>query len=124
MLDTALPVHFVEGDGDEPAGGVAIPLQVLENRIAVETQHIGRRMDDPDIGLMRDEPADIRHLARGMGQDGQRRIGQDADRPLEDCASVDGQVMQALLERGGGRRMRLPQAGRLRRSPPDPSEPS
>ena len=104
-------MQLIHGDRDRAGRGISVTLQVLEHRVAMEAEHVARRVDDPDIGLVGDEPADVADLALGMGQHGQGRIGQDPDGPLEDGAAVHGEVMQPLLE-GIGRRWDAAPAGR------------
>ena len=103
-LDRPLAIQLVQGDRDRAGRGVAVALQVLEDGIAVEPEHVAGGVNDPNVGLMRDEPADVAHLAVGVGEHGEGGIGQDPHRPLEDGSAVHRQVMKALLEGRGGRR--------------------
>src|SRR5258708_27312980 len=97
-LDLAVEEELVEGDRDRARGGVAVALQVLEDGVAVEAEYVAGGVDDPDVGLVRDEPADVADLTSGLGQDVEGRVGQDPDRPFEDGAAVHRQVLETLGE--------------------------
>ena len=66
-LDLAVLDQLVEGDRDRAGRGVAVPLEVLEDGVAVEPEDVAGGVDDPDVGLVRDEPADVVDLARRPG---------------------------------------------------------
>ncbi len=68
-----------------------------------EPQDVAGGVNDPHVGLVGNEPADLRHLAAGVSQNRERRISQDTDGPLEDCAAVHGEVMEALFQYRGSR---------------------
>ena len=64
----------------------------------METQHVAGGVDDPDVGLMGDKPADLGDLAIAMGENGEGGISQDAHGPLEDGPAIHGEVVKALFE--------------------------
>ena len=74
----------------------------------MKAEHVAGGVNDSDIGLMRNEPADFPHVALSMGQDVERRVSQDPDSPFEDSATIHRQIMKALFE--SGRRRRDPAA--------------
>ena len=77
----AAAVHLVQGDRYRARRGVSVPFQVLVHGIAIETQDVAGRVDDPDVGLMGNEPPDIADLEPGVSQDRQGRNPPGCGRP-------------------------------------------
>ena len=123
-LDAPSRYELIEGDRDRAGRGIAVALEVFEDGIPVESEHVAGGVDDPHVGLVRDEPADARHLASGVLEHDLDESARMRTAHLKTALSVHGQVMKAFFEHG--RRGRNPAAaGRpAERSPPEPSEPS
>ena len=58
-IEPLLLDELVEGDRDRAGRGVAVAFEVLEDGVAVEAQDVAGGVDDPDVGLVGDEPADV-----------------------------------------------------------------
>ena len=102
MLDPALGECLVERDGDGTRGGVAIFFEVAEDLVAGHFEDIDRRVDDANVGLVRDEKIDIFGGEPGMTQDILDGVAQDGDSPAKDGPAVHVEEMEALLDVAGG----------------------
>ena len=101
-MDVTLGLNLVERDRDRAGRRVAVALEVLVDRVAVKAQHVAGCMNDPDVGLVGYEPADLADLAAGVVKHRKRGVGQDADGPLEDGPAIHGQIVQTLFDGLGG----------------------
>ena len=66
------------GQGDRDRGGrrVAVLVQVHEHLVHRQAETVGHRLDDPDVGLVRDEQVDVRGLETGLGHRRERGRGE------------------------------------------------
>lgn len=107
-IDSIFFEKFVERDRDGSGGCIAIAFEIFEDAVAVESHDIACGMDDPDVGLMRDEPANVVDGHSGISEHILRRVSQNSDSPLEDGPAVHGQVLEAVFD--GFKRGRDPAA--------------
>ena len=70
--------ELIERDRDRAGRGVAVAFEVLVDGVAVEAEDVAGGVDDPHVGLVRDEPADARRRrsrrARGRAGDESARM--------------------------------------------------
>src|SRR5690606_17855867 len=88
--------RLVQRDGDGGGRRVAVPFHVAEDAILGEPQPLGSRIDDPDVGLMRDEESDVLGRDPRAPQRFQRGFGHHADGELKHLAPLH-------LDKGGRR---------------------
>ena len=65
-LDPALVDRLGQGDRHRRRRRVAVPVEVDEHLVHRQVEALGDRLDDPDVGLVRDEQVDVGGLEAGL----------------------------------------------------------
>src|SRR6266446_5039477 len=68
-FDPAFLNRLVQGQGHAAGGGVAIAFQVVEDARAGDVQDVDGRIDDADVGLVRDVQVDVFRLQAAVLED-------------------------------------------------------
>src|SRR5712692_8143186 len=97
--------RVVQRERDGRGRRVAEPLDVDDDLTRVDAELLGRRLDDPAVGLMRDEEIDVAGRPAVALQDPPRDLLGLPHRELEDGLPVLFHVMQALIDRVVRRRL-------------------
>src|SRR6185295_9491377 len=112
--DVPLGDALRQGQRDAGGGGVAVALDVVEHLVVAQLQALLHRLGDAEVGLVRDEQADV---ARGEVVPGQRlahHLRHLHRRVLEDLAPVHPRVVARLVDHPLGEAGRVAGAGALR----------
>lgn len=80
VVNETLLSRFVEGDGNRRRRRVAIAVHVYVDLFHRDVRVLGRRLDDPDVGLVRNEQIDVctgepRGIESTVGRLGHRPYG-------------------------------------------------
>src|SRR5262249_30279921 len=67
-LDPPFGHRFIESQGHGTGRGVAIAFEVVEDPGTWDVQHINRRIDDADVGLVRDVHIDVAWTETAVAQ--------------------------------------------------------
>jgi hypothetical protein len=59
VREASLLVPLGEGNGNRPANGIPVAIEIDDDAVETEPQALGHRLYDAPIGLMRDQPGEI-----------------------------------------------------------------
>src|SRR5438477_3937197 len=80
--------RFIQGQGHRAGRRVAVTLQVVEHSAARNVQYVDTRVDDADVGLMRDVKMNVHGLQAAVLEDVLDGVAEDFDGPAEDGPAV------------------------------------
>ncbi len=106
--DSTVADRLPHGQGHRRRAGVAVLVDVHEHGLLGETQLLADRLDDPQVGLMRDDQADLRHRTAHPVEHVEGRLAHPLHGLHEDATAVHHQPVvvtagqRGLVERVAG----------------------
>src|SRR5690625_2534414 len=91
FLDAPVRLCFCKSQGDGGRRGISMPINGHDHTVTWQVEALGHGLDDPDIGLMRYQPVDLRRLEPVLLKRRVDRLRHLHDRVAKDLAALHAQ---------------------------------